>query len=217
MLYRSELAEVHHGDAFDVLADMETETVDLVVTDPPYGMEWQSNRRAATFDELIGDRSDDVVRAGIRDIVGEAVRLVGQNRHLYIFGPADVLEGHLVSERTELVWDKGRPGMGDLSARWAPAHEPITFAVSKHRHAGEADADNLAVRLRKGSVLRFPPATGRKVRHPSEKPTGLLRELIESSSRAGDLVLDPFAGVGSTGVAAVLSGRRTVLVEIDRD
>jgi site-specific DNA-methyltransferase (adenine-specific) len=53
------------------------------------------------------------------------------------------------------------------------------------------------------------------VRHPSEKPVGLLGEMIESSSRRGELVLDPFAGVGSTGVAAVLAGRRSYQVEID--
>jgi len=69
------------------------------------------------------------------------------------------------------------------------------------------------VRLRKGSVLRFGPPTGRTVRHPSEKPVPLLRELIESSTRQGEVVLDPFAGSGSTGVAAVLSGRRAILVE----
>lgn len=213
ILHRSELAEVHHGDALDVLASIETESVDLVVTDPPYGVEWRSNRRAETFEELIGDGLDD--RAGIAEVIRAAVRTVGQNRHLYVFGPSDVLEGQLVSEPTELIWDKGRVGMGDLSSQWGPAHEPISFAVSKHRHAGKAGTPNLAVRLRKGSVLRFTPPTGRNVRHPSEKPTGLLRELIESSSRAGDLVLDPFAGVGSTGVAAVLAGRRTILVEIE--
>ena len=69
--------------------------------------------------------------------------------------------------------------------------------------------------MRKGSVLRFNPPTGRKVRHPNEKPVALLRELIESSTRSGDVVLDPFAGSGSTAVAAVLSGRRAVLVESD--
>jgi DNA modification methylase len=62
-------------------------------------------------------------------------------------------------------------------------------------------------------VLSFMPQTGRKVRHPSEKPLGLLRELIESSSRQGELVLDPCAGSGSTGVAAVLLGRRSLLIE----
>jgi site-specific DNA-methyltransferase (adenine-specific) len=213
ILYRSELAEVHHGDALDVLPELPTESVDLVIADPPYGVEWQSNRRAETFDELLGDAPTD--RDGIRSVLVEAVRLVGQHRHLYVFGPDDVLAGLLVSERAELVWDKARPGMGDLSAPWGPQHERISFAVSKHRHAGKRDAPALPVRMRKGSVLRFAPPTGRNVRHPSEKPTTLLRELVESSSRAGDLVLDPFAGVGSTGVAAILAGRRTILVELD--
>jgi DNA modification methylase len=214
-IYRSDLAEVYNADALDVLPELETESVDLVIADPPYGIEWRSNRRAETFDELLSDGSGEEDREGIRKVLAETVRLVGQHRHLYVFGPDDVLAGLLVSERAELVWDKARPGMGDLSAPWGPQHERISFAVSKHRHAGKRDAPALPVRMRKGSVLRFTPPTGRNVRHPSEKPTTLLRELVESSSRAGDLVLDPFAGVGSTGVAAVLAGRRTILVELD--
>lgn len=213
ILYRSEFAEVHHADALEVLPSIATESVDLVIADPPYGIEWRSNMRAETFDELLNDAPAD--REGIRKVLAECVRLVGQHRHLYVFGPDDVLAGLLVSERAELVWDKARPGMGDLSAPWGPQHERISFAVSKHRHAGKRDAPALPVRMRKGSVLRFSPPTGRNVRHPSEKPTTLLRELVESSSRAGDLVLDPFAGIGSTGVAAILAGRRTILVELD--
>jgi site-specific DNA-methyltransferase (adenine-specific) len=212
-IYRSELAEVYAGDALDVLPELATESVDLVIADPPYGVEWRSNRRAETFEELLNDAPAD--REGIRKVLAEAVRLVGQHRHLYVFGPDDVLAGLLVSERAELVWDKARPGMGDLSAPWGPAHELLSFAVSKHRHAGKRDAPALPVRMRKGSVLRFTPPTGRNVRHPSEKPVALLRELVESSTRAGELVLDPFAGVGSTGVAAILAGRRTILVELD--
>lgn len=214
-IYRSDLAEVYNADALDVLPELATESVDLVIADPPYGVEWQSNRRAETFDEILSDAPSD--REGIRKVLAETVRLVGQHRHLYVFGPDDVLAGLLVSERAELVWDKGRPGMGDLSAPWGPQHERISFAVSKRRHAGKRDAPALPVRMRKGSVLRFSPPTGRNVRHPSEKPVALLRELVESSSRAGDLVLDPFAGIGSTGVAAILSGRRTILVELHDD
>ena len=118
-------------------------------------------------------------------------------------------------EVVSLVWDKGRTGMGNLSSTWGPAHEPLSFAVSLHRHAGQVGRGSPAARMRKGSVLKFHPPTGRKVRHPNEKPVALLRELIESSSRAGEVVLDPFSGSGSTGVAAVLSGRRAILVESD--
>lgn len=213
VLLQTDLVELHLGNARDFLPSFRTESVDLVVTDPPYGVEYQSNMRAESFDRIANDGAAD--REGISQIIGECVRLVGQHRHIYVFGPADVLAGHKVSEAVEIIWDKGKPGMGDLSAAWAPAHERITFATSKHRHAGESGKANLPTRMRKGSVLKAFPPTGRKVRHPTEKPLELLRELIESSSRPGDLVLDPFVGSGSTGVAAILSGRRALLVEID--
>lgn len=71
------------------------------------------------------------------------------------------------------------------------------------------------MRLRKGSVLTFGRRTGRTLRHPTEKPLNLLRELVESSSRVGELILDPYAGVGSTGVTAILAGRRALLVELE--
>lgn len=215
LLHESGLAQVWHGDAHDVLATMATESVDLVLTDPPYGMEWQSGHRKTAFDQLHGDGSDEASRQVIREVVTECVRVVGQSRHLYVFGPGDVLDGLKVSECVQMVWDKGALGSGNLSAPWAPAHEPITFCVSKHRHGGKAGRSVLPTRLRKGSVLSFNRPTGRKVRHPSEKPVPLLRELIESSSRQGELVLDPFAGSGGTGVAALLSGRRVVLVDTD--
>jgi DNA modification methylase len=211
--YESEHVTLWQGDASLVLPGIETESLDLVVTDPPYGVDWQSGFRTESFDRLANDGSAD--REIVRGILRESVRLVGQNRHLYVFGPTDVLEGLKVSATTPLVWDKATIGGGDLTSPWAPAHEPINFVTSKHRHAGQTGKEGVANRVRKGSVLRFPRPTGRKVRHPSEKPVALLRELIESSSRQGETVLDPFAGIGSTGVAAILSGRRAVLVELD--
>ena len=213
LIHDSPASQVWWGDARDVLPTIPKESVDLIVTDPPYGQEWQSGFRADTFARLEGDGADD--RAGIAAVLVECVRVVGQNRHLYVFGPSDVLDGLKVSESVSLIWDKGVMGAGDLAAVWGPAHEPITFATSKHRHAGQAGKSALPVRLRKGTVLRFGRPTGRKVRHPSEKPTALLRELIESSSKQGETVLDPFAGIGSTAVAAIAAGRKSIIIELD--
>jgi DNA modification methylase len=211
IVYESELATVHCGDSRDVLPSYGTESFGLAVTDPPYGVDWQSNHRAEKFDRIGNDGAAD--RDVVAQVLREHVRLVGQSRHLYIFGPTDVIDGLKVSAPASLIWDKATMGAGDMTAAWGPAHEPITFVVSKHRHAGKTGVEGVPTRLRKGTVLRFPRPTGRKVRHPSEKPVPLLRELIESSSRQGECVLDGFAGIGSTGVAAILSGRRTVLVE----
>lgn len=210
-IYDSPLATVWQGDARDVLRILPTESVGLIATDPPYGVAWQSNRRTEKFERLIGDGADD--RETVHEVLRECVRIVGQHRHLYVFGPTDVLEGLKVSEAVSLVWDKGTMGSGDVTAAWGPSHEPITFTVSKHRHAGKVGASSVPARLRKGTVLAYNRPTGRNVRHPSEKPVALMRELIESSSRQGETILDPFAGSGSTGVAALLTGRRVILVE----
>lgn len=215
LVYESDLATIWHGDARDVLANIQKESVDLIVTDPPYGVEWQSNTRAERFDQLVGDGAGEDERAIVRDVLTHCVRIVGQNRHLYVFGPTDVLDGQKVSEVVELIWDKGLLGSGDVTSSWGPQHERISFCTSKFRHAGQTGAPGVPTRMRKGSVLEFMRPTGRKVRHPSEKPWPLLAELIESSSRRGDLVVDPFAGTGATGVAAVLTGRRALLIEKD--
>lgn len=216
LLYESATARVELADARDVLPTIERESVDLVIVDPPYGVEWRSNLRTERFETIAGDGRDE--RDGVREILAECVRVVGQNRHLYVFGPGDVLDGLKVTEPVELVWQKQTNGAGDLTAPWAPAHESLSFVVSKHRHGGQAGAaTSVAARLRKGSVLTYGRPTGRKVRHPTEKPIGLLAELVESSSRAGELVLDPCAGIGSTGVAAILRGRRALLVETNEE
>lgn len=211
-VYESDRAVLVCGDARELLREQKTESVDLVVVDPPYGVEWSSGRRAERFDVLHGDGENE--RDGVREILEQCVRVVGQHRHLYVFGPDDVLAGLKVTEPVPLVWAKQLNGSGNLAAPWAPMHESINFMVSKYRHAGEAGTkNNMAARLRKGSVLTHPRPTGRKVRHPSEKPVSLLVDLIESSSRMGEIVLDPCAGSGSTGVAAVLHGRRALLFE----
>jgi site-specific DNA-methyltransferase (adenine-specific) len=74
----------------------------------------------------------------------------------------------------------------------------------------------LSARIRNGSIIRQNRKTGRGVKnHPTEKPVALLSQLVESSSRPGEVVLDPFMGSGSTCVAAILAGRKTVGIELD--
>ncbi len=211
--YESPWATIYHADARDVLPSFETESFDLLVTDPPYGQEFVSNQRVERFEAITLDGAGD--RDAVKDVLRECVRLIGQNRHLYVFGPDDVLAGLKVSKPVQLVWDKTMMSGGDVSAPWGKSHEPINFALCKHRHAGQAGCDSIPARIRKGSVLRYGRRTGRTVRHPTEKPVDLLAELIESSSRVGDVVLDPFAGIGSTGVAAIVRGRRAVLIEVN--
>lgn len=203
---------LYHGDSAEILPELPKASVDLIVTDPPYGVRWQSGLRAAPFPMMAGDRGDlDVV-----DVLGWAIRALRPLRHVYVFGPAD-LSRLPIGGSTSLVWDKANTGPGDLSSPWAPAHEPITFGVFVPSQANRARGDGIgAARLRKGSVVRVPRLNSRGVAlHPTEKPVRLLRILIESSSTFDEMVLDPFAGSGSTLEAAVLEGRRAIGIEID--
>jgi hypothetical protein len=188
----------------------------LIATDPPYGVKWQSGWRSARFARIAGDDGS----IDVPGILGAAVDALGAKRHVYVFGyTAEQLSGPMrLAATADLVWDKMLTGMGRLDEAWAPAHERITFGVYVSSPAErEQGRGQLTARMRRGSVLRVqrPSIAPNHKRHPTEKPVALMRQLVESSSLPGDVVFDPFAGCGSTLVAAVLTGRRALGVELD--
>jgi site-specific DNA-methyltransferase (adenine-specific) len=207
---------IFHADCREVLPTLPQDSVDLLLTDPPYKVGWQSGFRSNRLALITGDDGSlDVAEA-----LTLALRVLRNQRHLYVFGRAD-LSGLPLGPQVELIWDKENLGLGDLSLPWGPAHEPILFAVYVSRTAARArGSGRLAARLRRGSVLRCPRRNAGqlengRIRHPSEKPVDLLRQLIESSSILGETVLDPFMGCGSTLVAAQVEGRSAIGIEIE--
>lgn len=207
---------IFHGDCRDVLPTLLQGSVDLIVTDPPYGQRWQSGGRKNRLEPIAGDDGE----LDVADLLALALPALRPKRHLYVFGRADLTSLPL-GPTAELIWDKMLIGGGNLTLPWAPAHEPIQFAVYEpfpsNRAAG---AGALAARLRRGSIIRCKRPNGvgmddAHVKHPTEKPVELLRQLIEASSVLHETVLDPFMGSGSTLVAAKLEGRRAIGVETE--
>ena len=201
---------LYHGDCREILPCLPPCSADLLLTDPPYGQEYKSGWGSHAL--IAGDDGSLDMAA----VLTQACEVLRRGRHAYIFGPA-VLNGTPLTTAAELIWDKGITGMGDLSLPWAPSHELITFATYEPSKANRAKGSGrLSARMRQGSVLRVQRAhSGGSLLHPTEKPVELLRQLIESSSCLGETVLDPFAGVGSTLVAAALEGRRAIGIEIE--
>lgn len=199
---------LYHGDC----AEVEVEC-DLLVTDPPYGQDFKSNR-ADNWDKITGDNDIAGIQSRLKHVITRCLR---PKRHVYIFGTKFDLDALPIGGRAELIWDKEIIGTGNLSAPWGPQHENITFGVyipsKANRDAGDG---RLSARLRKGSVLRCARANSRGVKyHPTEKPVEILRQLIESSSVLGEAVYDPFAGSGSTLIAAALEGRLGIGCEFE--
>jgi DNA modification methylase len=185
------------GDALLLLDQFES--VDSIVTDPPFGVAYKSGHAT---DALWGDArtivSDETTAA--RDLVAEW----SDPRPCLMFGSWKVPRP--AKTRQVLIWDKGGAlGMGDLSIPWKPDHEEIY--VLGRGFIGARDS---------GSVLRCPPVqsmakNGRL--HPNEKPVALMKNLCRKVPR---VILDPFMGSGSTGVACAQTGRKFIGVEISQ-
>lgn len=223
VLHATDRATVIWGDCRDpkVIAQV-PDWYGLLATDPPYGVRFNSGR-STNFTEIPGDDGSVDWPAILGQWVGPDGTYscgLAPNRHVYVFGyNAEQLAGPLrLGGTADLVWDKTQIGAGRLDVPWGPQHERITFGVHVKQNANRrAGGGKTAARLRRGTVLSHPSPHGAGARrHSNEKPVLLMADLVESSTVRGDLVVDPCAGSGSTGVAAVLEGRRCFLVEIDR-
>lgn len=199
---------LYHGDSRAVLEEVELDPVDLLLSDPPYGMGYRSTLGVT----IAGDRRREALPLVERVLELTVPQLV-EDAHAYLFchwaswpGFYELARHHF-DLKTALVWWKRRGGMGDTKCSYAPDYEVILHGIRGRRPlAGGRD----------GAVLdTFDPPGPAGRHHPTEKPLELLRYLITKSARPDGLVLDPFAGSGSTLVAAAEVGRRAVGIELD--
>jgi len=190
--------ELHLGDCLESLRDMADESIDLIATDPPYGMKYRSGWREEKFDAIAGDEDPDL----FVKVLPELYRVLKSDRHCYIFcswHQVDVFLAQtkkLFTIKNLIVWNKNNHGSGDLKGAYAPKHELIIFA-----HKGRRE-----LKRRIPDVMDFKRVAGQSMVHPTEKPVELMRALVANSAAPGEVVLDPFMGSGSTGVAAVTDG-----------
>ena len=181
------------GDCLEILPTLAPGSVDAVVTDPPYGIDYESGRKGSVDRAIANDETTLVRDAIIETEYPKAVfatwRCVPPRR-----------------PRGMLIWAKNAGGMGDLSFPWKPDFEVVWVygnGWSGHRGSGV---------LRASTICSW--NTGPAARcHPHEKPVDLLEQIIEKAP--GEVVLDPCFGSGTTGVACVRLGRRFVGIELE--
>nr|WP_216612566.1 DNA methyltransferase [Myxococcus xanthus] len=199
------------ADCRDQLLDLPSASVDVLLTDPPYGMAYEGRGRSAAAIRADGSRQGMRV---LRQALSAASAALAPDVHAYVYCHweswpdfYDATSAHL-RPKGALIWWKARGGMGDCAASYAPDYEVVLHAAGPTRRP--------LVGKRLGAVLAgFAPVPSRVRTHPTEKPVELQRLLIERSCPVGGLVLDPFAGSGSTLVAAQQLGRRAVGMELE--
>ena len=190
----------------DTMKNIKDDSIELIVTDPPYGMSFRSNHRSDRYDSIHWDDDLD----WLDDWTEEAYRILGKDSHMYMFCSFNrvdrfkvSIEKHFVLKNI-LIWEKNNTSMGDLLGDYAPKYEMILFATKGRRLLNGGRDPN---------ILRF-SRTGNKL-HPTQKPEDLIEYLISKSSFENDTVYDPFIGSGTTAIAAMGSKRNYIGSEID--
>lgn len=183
-------ATLYLGDCRDILPTLPK--VDAVITDPPYGMDFQSNYRIEKHLKIIGDESPDVAQFVIDWAIKNA------SHSVYAFGRWDNLADY-PKPRSLITWVKNNWSMGNLEHEHARQTEVAFFyAGVNHCFPGNRPTD----------VVQY--ARTANEHHPTEKPVGLMSTFVKWTS---GLVCDPFMGSGTTGVAAIQMNRKFIGIE----
>lgn len=228
------------GDSLKVLRDLPDESIDLVFADPPYFMQLQNELRRP--DESLVDPVDDAwdqfsgfreYDSFCREWLVQCRRVLKPRGTLWVIGTYHNIYrlGYLLQDLgfwmlNSVIWEKANPTPHFRGVRFCNAHEELIWAARSEREARGYTFNYQEMKTLNGgkqmrSVWHFPICSGGarkragdgKKLHTTEKPLALLDRIIRSSTKEGDMVLDPFAGTGTTGEAALRLGRRFFLIE----
>ena len=229
--------KIYHSDTLQLLKTLAAESVDLVVTSPPYNVGKEYETESPDWDAW---------RVLMRGVLYECHRLLVEGGRIAIntatIGrkpecmhlPCMLMT--MASEfdyilRGEVIWDKGAARKGATAwGSWrSPSnpvlrdnHEYITiFSKGSLKHAAKAGRQPTISRedfmTLTESIWRFETTSAKAVGHPAPYPVELPRRLIELYTYAGDTVLDPFVGSGTTMLAAKQLGRNSIGIDISAE
>lgn len=212
---------IYNNDSMEFMRGLEDNSIDLIVTDPPYKITARGNAGSSggmmksklSMSGKIFKHND----VKIKDFMPEIYRVLKEGSHCYIMtNHVNLIEMLNVAKECgfhfikSLIWDKGNKIMGQC---YMSQFEYILFLrKGKHKkinNCGTSDLLSIPNKKQKGE-------DGKNL-HDTEKPVELMRILIENSSQEGEVILDPFVGIGTTAVAAKNLNRKYIGVELDEN
>ena len=229
---------VHLGDCVEVMRSMPEASVDLIFADPPYNLQLKGelhrpdNSRVDAVDDAWDQfASFAAYDAFTRAWLAAARRLLKPDGAIWVIGSyhnvfrvGAALQDADFWILNDVVWRKSNPMPNFRGKRLTNAHETLIWAAKSEasRHVFNYDAMkalNEGVQMRSDWVIplctgaeRLKTPQGDKL-HPTQKPEALLHRVLVASTRAGDVVLDPFFGGGTPGAVAKRLGRRWIGIE----
>lgn len=223
---------IHLADCFDVFREIPDGSVDLILTDPPYGQRFNDDGLASRWEAavnkgpigptrpILGDGED--ANELVEKMFREAARVLkpgccccccagGGGPDPQFARWAMLLEKYLDFKQM-VVWDKGKIGMGWHYRR---SYEVILVAQKKGAPCRWFDNTHMVENIIRPGDYGIKKIIPSKTQHPTVKPVALMAHFIRLHTMPGDVVLDPFMGSGTTGVACVNMDREFIGVELD--
>lgn len=212
------------ADSRDVIRRIPDGSIDFILTDPPYniGKHSTGNIPLPGRTAMNNDVADwDHVDFNPEEWAGEFIRILKPTGNLFIFTSYNQLGrwydclDHRFDTSNFMVWHKTNPAPKIFKAGFLNSCEMI-FTCWNKKHTwnfiSQAEMHNFLE-----SPICMRPERLSDPKHPAQKPVSILKKMLQIASNEGDIVFDPFMGVGSTGVAALSMGRRFIGVEIDQN
>lgn len=205
------------GDCLELIKEIPNESIDLIVTDPPYLMEYKSchrkNKSHKFCSEIKNDNNEEVIQKAIK----ECYRVLKNNSAMYMFCNSNkidvfktLIENQGFTIKNIIVWVKNNWTAGDLEAQFAKQYEFIILA-NKGRKVFNQDKKRIT------DVWKFNRVAGDLLVHQNQKPVDLIERCIEYHSKEQDKVLDMFMGSGTTAVACQNLNRNFIGYELDEE
>ena len=194
-----------NADCFNMWGGYADKSIDMVLTDIPYGEVNRKDNGLRNLDKGIADKCE----FEISDLMGELLRVTRGS--IYIFcGTEQVSEIRTLMTNSGmstrlLIWEKTNPSPMNGDKIWLSGIECCVYG----KYPGAVFNEHC-----KNTVFRYP--TGESEVHPTQKPVGLMERLISASTLKGDIVLDPFMGSGTTCIACERLGRKYIGIEKDK-
>lgn len=219
---------IYNDSVIEKTKDLDDCSVDLILSDPPYNIDYNNNRRVKTredihgIDWILNDVDNEEL---IEKSYKEYFRILKEGSHIYIFSRWDVTEYHMdilkeqwFEIKNNLIWMKNSWSMWDLYGDYAWQYENIIFwykPFSKWSKKGKWNKLNpIWDKTRHSNILQYDRVVGKNQKHVHQKPVDLLKFLIEKSSKIWDTIYDGFLWSNSLWLAAMSLFRKYSWTEL---
>lgn len=231
----NEVTALYNGDCLEVMDDIESESVDMILCDLPYGVTQNKSDVVIPFDKLWTQYKRIIKQNGAILLFGQGlffVDLVNSNRKMYRYDlvwDKQLKSGFLNANRMPLrqheqiaVFYKSLPTYNPQFTEGKPLHSKgSAYKTKEHKNQNYGKFHSMedcragSTQKYPSSILSFQKPHPSVAKHRTEKPVELLEYLILTYTNSGETVLDNCMGGGSTGIAALNTNRKFIGIELD--